>query len=125
MSIEILVNYNSVIAGLSFLAPILMAFTPRQTEAIRERDYNLCQFPENHDCDGNFGLEVHHIVPQQKCKSNGRDADVPTNGISICSSSHHSLHDGRRWKQFVSKLQKIAENNTASAIARGWEFPKR
>lgn len=74
-----------------------MAFTAKQKTFIRERDNNVCQFPDKHDCCGHAGkplearkLHVHHIIPQRYAQEVGiEDPDYVENGITLCKNSHN------------------------------------
>lgn len=73
--------------GISMLS--LAAFTERQKAWIRDRDNNHCQFPNEHDCNGEEKtLHVHHILPQRYLGLFKVDADFAENGISICENAH-------------------------------------
>ena len=83
-------------ASLGLLA-LGMAFTTKQRAFIRDRDNNVCQFPEKHDCCGHAGkplemrkLHVHHIIPQRYALEVGiENPDFVENGITICKNSHN------------------------------------
>jgi hypothetical protein len=74
-----------------------MAYTAKQKTFIRDRDNNVCQFPDKHDCCGHVGkplearkLHVHHIIPQRYAQEVGiGDPDFVENGITICKNSHN------------------------------------
>ena len=79
------------------LLALWMAFTARQKEHIKDRDNNLCQFPEKHKCNGSPSipekkrkLQVHHIIPQRYAEELGIDPDFEENGITLCSNIHIS-----------------------------------
>lgn len=72
------------------------AFNDRQRGAIRQRDENKCQFPDDHACNGDDKLEVHHVIPQRYAKEIGiPDPDVPENALTICSQAHDLIHPDR------------------------------
>lgn len=79
------------------LVALGMAFTVKQKAYIRERDGNVCQFPEKHDCCGHVGkpvemrkLHVHHIIPQRYAHEVGiENPDFVENGITLCKNSHN------------------------------------
>ena len=96
-------EHRSLVSELSKLLPLLtmlavsmLAFNREQRAAIvKDRDEDRCQAPFEHKCNGDQGLELHHIRPQRYAKTVGisEDAnDVPENGISLCKNAHTCIH---------------------------------
>lgn len=73
-----------------------MAYTASQKRHIKDRDNNVCQFPDKHNCCGNAAkpiedrkLQVHHIIPQRYAEEVGiENPDTEENGITLCKTSH-------------------------------------
>lgn len=87
----------------------MLAFSRAQRKWIRERDFNRCQFPHKHRCEGR--LEVHHIKPQmwgrevEGCAQ--EELDVPENAITLCRHSHMAIvHMGLSYEDVMQRFRK-------------------
>ncbi|MCX7955963.1 MAG: hypothetical protein N2593_02580 [Patescibacteria group bacterium] len=102
-----MIENKSIIESLTYLIPLSsyglfflgMAFSSSQKKAIKERDKNICQFPDPHNCCGGLdrsikerNLHVHHIIPQRYAKYLDIDPDFLENGITLCRNAHMIIH---------------------------------
>lgn len=49
-----------------------------------------CQYPLPHKCDGDKGVQVHHVRPVGYCDKLDVDPNYAYNGLSICKIAHVS-----------------------------------
>lgn len=85
------------------------AFTRKERNAIVERDGERCNFPSEHDCNGEDKLQVHHILPQRFLEKLGVEPDFPENGLTVCENAHLNLihEDIGRAKREYSQNQNV------------------